>query len=281
MKGGNVGWFYSKAKTDLQQGSAQKLPLKIDAWTQNYGFMIRDDMVADLNCGMINVQQRVGFFTMQNQINYPFFPIINKFNENHPVSSDLEVMTVFFPSSVDTTLAPAGITVTPLMYTSEKSIVETSRFNINAQRRWNEAEFDRAFVSIAMSLEGSFSSYFAGRDMPLDEDGNEVMPTADLIAQSPDTTRMIVVGEGLFFQDQYLTTPSNIFMLLNSVDWLVGDTELIKLRTREVVMRPLKDISDSQKKTWKYFNWFMPPLLVIVFGLFYWQVRRNSRKREI
>lgn len=281
MKGGNIGWFYNKAKTDLQNGVAQRLPLKIDAWTKHYGFQVKDDMVLDLNCGMINIQQRVGFFTMQNQINYPFFPIITKFNPNHPVSNDLEVIACFFPSSIDTTVAPEGVTITPLMYTGEKSMVESGRFNINAQRKFAEAEFDRAFIPLAAALEGKFTSYFAKREIPEDENGEQLISRADLVTESTDAARMLVVGDGNLVRDKYLTNPANVFLLLNTVDWLAGDIELIELRTREVSMRPLKDIPESSKEIWKYFNWFLPPVLVILLGLIYWQVRRNTRKREI
>ncbi len=281
MKGGPVGWFYNKVTADLQQAQARVLPLKIDAWTENYGFRVNDDVVADLKSGMISVQQRVGFFTMQNQINYPFFPIIQNFNKNHVVSGNIEVLTTFFPSSIDTSNPGVGVEITPLLFSSDKSLVEAGRFNINAMRKFAENEFDRSFVPVAAAIEGRHFSYFASHDIPLDDEGNPLISEENLIKESPDSTRMLVVGDGSFIQDSYLTSMANVFMLLNAVDWLVDDTELIGLRTREVIMRPLKDISEGQKEIWKYFNWFLPPILVVVLGLIYWQVRRNSRKQEI
>jgi len=266
---------------DIQNATARNMPLKIDAWTQNYGFRVNTDLVADLNCSMVNIQQRVGYFTMQNQIKYPFFPIINTFNKTHPVSRDLEVITSFFPSSIDTSSPGVGVRITPLMFTSEKSMIETGRYNIMATRKFTSAEFDRAHIPLAAALEGSFTSYFAGHDIPVGDDDKPLIEEGDLIRQSPDSTRMVVIGDGNFIRDDYLTNPANVFLLLNTVDWLVNDTELITLRTREVAMRQLKDIPDSQKEIWKYINWFLPPVLVILLGIVYWQIRRNTRKRGI
>ncbi|MDP8206231.1 MAG: Gldg family protein [Candidatus Electryonea clarkiae] len=281
MKGGTIGWFYNKVHADLQNGQANQLPLKIDAWTQGYGFRVNDDIVADMKSGMINIQERRGFFTIQNTVNYYFFPVLNAFNKNHEITQNIEVIATFFPSSIDTTSPGHGVTITPLMFSSDKALVETGQYNINAMRKFVPAEFDRAGIPLAAALEGSFTSYFASREIPVDEDGEPMMAKDNVIQQSPDSTRMLVVGEGNFLKDQFLTNPANIFLLLNAVDWLVGDTELINLRTREVVMRPLKDLSTGQKQVWKYFNWFLPPILVIVLGIVYWQIRRNTRKQGL
>jgi len=282
MRGGGVGWFFSKVTADLQQATATAKQLMIDSWTENYGFRVNDNIVADVQCGMVNIQQRVGIFNMTNSINYPFFPTIHAFSKQNVVSSNLEVISIFFPSSIDTSLAgQKGIMITPLLYSSDKSLIETGRYNINATRKWNPVEFKDRRVPLAAALEGSFKSYFTDRDIPVNDENKPVMNKSDLMLQSPENTRMVVLGDGRLFRDDFLTNPANYYLLLNTVDWLVNDTGLITLRTREVKMRPLKDISDSQKQVWKYVNWFLPPVLVVFLGLVYWQVRKNSRTREI
>ncbi|HEB84104.1 MAG TPA: hypothetical protein ENI92_03790 [Bacteroidetes bacterium] len=282
MKGRPVGWFFNKVDADLQRGMARSRLLKIDEWTKTYGFRVNEDLVADLSSEMIQIQQRAGFFTIANTIKYPFFPRLNRFNKDHSITANFEVASLFFPSSIDTTLAAdKEIKLTPLMFSGDRSMVEEGRYNINATRKFSEAEFDRAYLPLAAALEGPFDSYFAARDLPTDEDGKTILPEDELVKKAPENTRMVVVGDGLFLRDDYLSNPSNVLFLLNSVDWLVNDTDLIALRTREVKMRPLKDIAAAQKQVWKTVNWFLPPLLVILLGLVYWQVRRNSRTREI
>jgi gliding-associated putative ABC transporter substrate-binding component GldG len=271
MRGGPVGWFYNMVETNLQQGFGRARTLKVGQWTENYGFRVNTDLVGDKKAGMINVQQRRGFFTTTSQVQYPFFPMVETFNQNHPITADMEVVSFFFPSSVDTTLGvEAGVSVKPLVYSNDQSLVQSGRFDINALKKWGEGEFDRANVPLGVAIQGPFPSY----------DGNPVMSEDNLLTQAPDSTRMVVVGEGNFIQDDYLSNPANLYLVLNTFDWLMKDTDLISLRTREVSMRTLREVPDTAKQVIKYINWFLPPVLMIVLGIVYYFVRRNKRQRR-
>jgi gliding motility-associatede transport system auxiliary component len=282
MKGGKLAWMYSPVNTDIQQGMANDVQLGLDDWTSNYGFRVNSDLVADMNSSMVSIQERRGFFTVQNTVNYPFFPNITEFDANSEVANSLEMVSLFFPSSIDTSYARnANINLTPMFYTGEYSMSQVGRYDISANKTLNKAIFNRSNMVLGAQLEGTFKSFFADRDFPTPEDGETTIQEADLITESAPDSRMIVIGDGNFIQDEYLRNPSNLFLLLNAVDWLAGETDLIKLRTREVAVRPLKEISDSQKKLWKYVNWFGPSLIAIILGLVYWQVRKNRRYGEI
>ncbi len=283
MNGGSVGWFFGKVNTDLQNIQANVMPLRIDSWTENYGFRVNDDLVADMQSGMIQIMERRGPFTIPVPVQYPFLPLISEFSESNIISSEMEAVSMFFPSSIDTSLGvAAGVDVTPLLYSGPQSMLETQPFNINPWREYTRNDFNRAMIPLGAAIEGTFQSYFSDRDIPEDEEGNIVADADTLRMASPDSTRMVVVANGDFVRDEYTQNSlPNIYFLVNAVDWLVGDTELIQLRNREVVMRPLKDISSTAKEVWKYVNWFLPPVLLIFFGLVYWQVRRNTRVREV
>ncbi len=281
MGGGGLGWFTSKTHIDMQQMMAQRLPLKLDPMTEHYGFRINEDIVADNNCGQIMVPA----FPFQRAVHYPFLPVITNFNDEHPISKDLEMVSVMFPSSLDTALAPEGVDLTVLFTSGPKSFVEMGpRFNINWQRRYSKdlAEFDRAFVPLAAALEGQFTSFFADKDLPVDANGLAVTARSQLALKSPENARMFAMGDGRFLLDEFQQrpNPANMMLMMNVVDWLGGDTGLIELRSREVTMRPLDEQSPTQMQIWKMFNWFLPPVLIILLGVVYWQVRRNTRKKE-
>ena len=53
---------------------------------------------------------------------------------------------------------------------------------------------------------------------------------------------------------------------MNAVDYLLGDRELIALRSREITSRPLEELEDSEKSRWKWINILLPSILVIGFG---------------
>jgi gliding motility-associatede transport system auxiliary component len=275
MNGGEVGWLVSPITADLQNGTASAARLEMDEWTSNYGFRINSNLVADANSAMINVQERRGFFTIQNTIKYPFFPTVNTFNNDAIVIENIDLVSLFFPSSIDTTYASEhNINVTPVMYSGERTMVQAGTFSINATQEWADDMFDREHLVLGVMLEGPFKSKYAGMSS-----GEDI----DIVGQAqtaPENTRMFVIGDGRFLQDAYLSNPANVYLMLNAVDWLVGDTDLIALRGREFTMRTLKDITTTQKQVWKYVNWFAPPLLAIFFGIVYWQIRRNRRYSE-
>ncbi len=280
MGGGGLGWMGSKTHVEMQQMQAQRLPLMMDPMTEHYGFRINEDVVADAQCGQVMVPTRMFF---QQAVKYPFLPMVTTFNKKHPITKDLEVISLLFPSSVDTSITIPGVERSVLFKSGAKSFVEMGpRFNISVRRQYSRdgAEFDRAFVPLGVALEGKFTSFYAGKEIPVDDNGEPVIAMDRLAMESPDDTRMFAMGDGRFLMDEYRPNAANINLLMNVVDWLANDTGLIELRSREVLMRPLKEQSPTQMQVWKLFNWFLPPILVILLGLVYWQIRRNTRKRE-
>ena len=51
----------------------------------------------------------------------------------------------------------------------------------------------------------------------------------------------------------------NYTFVENSIDYLMGDEELVSLRSREILDRPLiSDLDDNAKSWWKWFNIIIP-----------------------
>jgi len=91
-------------------------------------------------------------------------------------------------------------------------------------------------------------------------------------------SQMILVGDSEFMSDQGGgRSPENHIFIMNSVDFLVGDRDLIALRSRQITSRPLEEVSDGARRTWKWINIITPSLLIIGFGL----IRiRNQKNRS-
>ena len=70
----------------------------------------------------------------------------------------------------------------------------------------------------------------------------------------------------------------NHIFIMNAVDYLLGDRELITLRSREITSRPLKELEDAEKSRWKWINILLPSILVVGFG-FIRMKRENSRAK--
>ena len=66
---------------------------------------------------------------------------------------------------------------------------------------------------------------------------------------------------------------------MNAVDYLLGDRELISLRSREITNRPLEELKDEEKSRWKWINIFLPSIMVIGFGFI--RLKRENGRAKI
>ena len=74
----------------------------------------------------------------------------------------------------------------------------------------------------------------------------------------------------------------NYTFIENSIDVLLGDAELVSLRSREIISRPLIDEAQGQENSslrtrWKWINMLLPSILIIAYGLIR---RRNINKKS-
>jgi ABC-2 type transport system permease protein len=280
MRGGKVGWFMNKVDADASSSTATGVKLDLDDLTRRYGFTVADNLVTDMNASMINVQSQQGFFVVRNLVRYPAFPEIRRFNPDNQIVKDLQTLALFFPSSIDT-LRPAtgNVTFEPLMFSSDKSKVQRGTFDINPMNRAEPTAFIDPPQLLGVAIEGTFGSYFEGKQVPRPADSSAAVPSLTIATASPES-RMVVIGEGNFMQDQYMQGGgSNMILFLNAVDWLAQDSDLSTIRSREAAIRPLDpDISDQTRQTVKVANLLGPPLIILLFGAYRWSARRNRRK---
>ena len=66
---------------------------------------------------------------------------------------------------------------------------------------------------------------------------------------------------------------------MNAVDYLLGDRELIALRSREITSRPLEELEDAEKSRWKWINILLPSILIVGFGFI--QLKRENGRAKI
>jgi len=116
---------------------------------------------------------------------------------------------------------------------------------------------------------------------PEDDSAEAPAPEAETIEESP-ATHILVLGDSDFISDSLLSSRllsarANVTFFLNAVDWLSLGDDLIAIRSRNVVNRPLKDLDESEKTTVKRLATFAVPVLVCLLGL----GRLLLRRREL
>lgn len=252
-RGGNLFLAFDRVNGDLSQASGSAIDIGLVDWLKGKGLVVDDSFVTDARSGSVTVQQRTGFMTFNTQVNFPFLPLVQGFEE-HPITTGLESVIFEFASPVrfegDSTL-----TFTPLVTSSDKSgsVKAPTYFDIN--KKWSDVDFPQRNLTIGGVLEGLFGG-------------------------SP--AKMIVFSDGAFpVTGQRQQNADNVNLMVNAIDWLSDDTGLIDLRTKGVTSRPIEDLEDSRRSFLKYLNFALPILLLLVYGFIRNQRNKSQRMRRM
>ena len=294
MYGGKLLWLVDALDADLDslehagQAVATRLPLNIDEMLFTYGVRINPDLVMDIRCRPIPM--KVGMVGEQAQIQFQpwmYFPEIVPLSP-HPIVRNLDLIKTDFVSSMD--IIDNGIDKTILLATSEYSRVK----NAPAIYDLNEAKiepdrrlFNRQSIPVAVLLEGSFRSMFRNRLTP---DFVEIPEMG--YREVSDSTRMIFISDGDVIKNRFNyqdatgyplgydfyteTMYANKELLLNCVDYLVGENGSIASRSRNIKIRKLNVMKVKEERTkYQLLNTVLPVVLVAAAGVVIAILRRR------
>lgn len=275
MHGGKIAFLLNAVNATLQQQMAQPLTLGLDDLLSQYGVRVNQDLVRDAQCANVNLMQQQMGFTIQSQIPFPYMVAASSFSQSNMIVKDLHHVIFPFISSVDTSaIASKGLSAEVLVRSSKHSGRQTGFFPIDPMHRYTLDELSESNIPLAVVVDGTFKSLFAGKNFSI---GSENGVSLD---KSPDT-RVIVVGDGDFMNDDVARNPDNLAFFANMVDYLTDDAGLITIRSKNVELPSLEEVSDGTKSTVKYGDLLAPPFLVIIYGLFRWRSRRARKNATI
>ena len=250
--GGNLFLAHANVEGNLQSGQlTQSNDIGITDWVRSKGIDIGSQFVIDAQCASVTFQQRSGYFTINSQVEFPYFPQLTNFEE-HPITGGLEGILLPFASPLNLSIQDTSKRVTPLVYSSDLSGLRQPPVYIDIQKEWSESDFTNPGQIIAAAIEG--------------------------IGQGG---KMVVVSNGSFIvngsgQQMQQLNPDNISFASNAVDWLSDDTGLIALRTKGITSRPIESVEDATRELLKYGNVFAPVLIILIYGV----IRRSARSRK-
>jgi len=299
MRGGRTACLIDAVDADLQrsqQGMAQPMLLGMDSWLAYYGIRVRKALVMDRYNFPIGVTSQRGMFRVQEQMPYPFFPRIRNYNKEHPMVKNMSDAVFFYVSPIDTSFAmpdstswvdadtihtwpasPPRVTIEPIIYSSEISSLQEEFFFTQPNQAMAGGNFQGGPYALAATITGEFTSAFGAPPAVPD---SVFLPG---IISGPVENRLVVVGDGTFAKEQFVTADqngANITLLLNMADWLFQDEALISIRAKEVDHRPLKELPDTVRALIKWLNILLPSTLAILAGLLWWRYRRR-REHEL
>jgi ABC-2 type transport system permease protein len=270
---------------------ALPLDLNLQDLLFTYGVRLNGNLVEDLNAGQIPMV--VGMLGNQPQtqlMNWRFYPIINGFNK-HPITRNLDALYGKFVSNIDSVKA-RNIRKTPLIATSPYSRVLQAPVNVTlneARVPVDPKQYTAGPQVLGYLLEGQFKSVFTNRPLPvgitnvgLKNQGKPsrvvVVADGDLIRNevNPKTNQPYRLGFDRFTGATY----ANKDFATNAIDYLLDENNLISLRAKEIVLRPLDRVkAKEEKQKWQLINLVLPLVILISFGLvrFYLRKRKYAR----
>lgn len=257
-KGGNLFIAMDRVEGDLSTAQGKPLDTGLEKWLADKGLTVENNFIIDASCGSVGVQQRQGIFNFTTNVRFPYLPIITNF-EDHPITKGLEQVLLPFTSPIVYSGASSN-TFTPLARTSDKTGTLSTPLYFDVNKHWADPDFPLSKLVVGAMLAGKLSGSAESRII-LFSDG-----------QFP------VNGEG---QQAQQLSPDNVSLMVNSIDFLSDDTGLIDLRTKGVTSRPLDQIEDGRKAFLKWLNFLLPIILILVYGIFRMQQKRNLRVKRM
>ncbi len=298
MRGGKVLWLLDALDADIDslqnrgQFIATRYPTGLDEMLFTYGVRINSNLLMDIRCRPIPMQ--VGMVGEKPQFRFVpwyYFPEIVPLSE-HPIVRNLDVIKTDFISSID--LIDNDIHKTVLLSTSEYTRVKNAPAMVDladAQAEPDQRLFNKSSLPVAVLLEGRFRSAWRNRLSP-------AFTSQDAIGYKDlgDSTEMIVIADGDIIRNRYnvdedITYPlgydnytqtfyANKDLILNAVNYLVGDDGLLASRSRNIKLRKLDVMKvRSQRTRYQVINLILPILILAAAGGTITLVRKRRYKK--
>ena len=283
MRGGRTVFLVDPIQ--LQPGTLQGTPLStgLNDLLEHYGAKLGNNLLVDRRFHD-NARFQRGFMTVFQPYGY-FVKIVKpNFSTEHTITNQLEALTLPWTSSLEV-ITKEGITATTLAKTSESGQIIQGYYNLSPDVPIPDAETQA--YPVAVALEGKFKSFYADKEIPsvaTDDttsgaDNEAPVPTQDTEARTTITesaqTQIIVIGTAQFLTQM---RPDGINFFLNTVDWLTFGDALIGIRSQAITDRPLRDVSEIEKNLIKYLCIVGIPLLVILYGLIQYFLKRRVKQ---
>lgn len=297
MEGGKSLWLMDATQMQMDTISGNMFAfgrdLNLNDFFFKYGIRINPNLVKDVYSAPIVMAS--GDEREAQYSRYPwFFSPLSSSANNHPIVTNIEAVKFDYASAIDT--LPNHIKKTVLLSTSPISKIVGLPFPIDFDveipknlQVVNEGpdpnEYRAGEVPLAVLLEGKFTSVFKNRVKPfkLPDNLDEGKPTKMVVISDGDVIKNQTKGNRpleLGFDKMTNQFYGNKEFLLNTVNYLLDDSGLINIRTRQIAvpfLDPQKTV--EQRTKWQTLNLLLPLVLLGLFGIGFHFLRKRMYAR--
>lgn len=300
MNGGNSLWLMDAVQIQEDPATGEIFAfgrdLNLNDFFFNYGLRINPNLVKDVYSAPIVLASGDDREAQYNRYPWFFSPLSSSLN-NHPIVTNIEAVKFDYASSMDT--LPNNIKKTILLSTSPISKIVGLPYQIDFDAEIpknlqvvNEGpdpnEFSAGEIPLAVLLEGEFTSVYNNRVKPIKLEGDiknidhgnfsrmVVISDGDVIKNQMQGNRPLELGFDKMTNNFY----GNKEFLLNTVNYLLDDSGLINIRTRQIAI-PFLDQHKTmdQRGKWQTLNLLLPLGLLALIGIIYNYFRKRRYTR--
>lgn len=298
MNGGKVLWCIDAMDPQLdslrknQYSMAVPNELGIEELLFAYGVRLNKDLVIDEMCAPIELlTQPYGDQPRLERFPWYFEPVIIP-RSAHPIVANVDVVHTRFIGTLDT-ISADSVRKTILLTSSKNSFAQRNPVRVSLAIVEKDQGFDRrrtSYMPVAVLLEGRFTSAYRDR-LPVailqDKDVafRERSPwTQQLVIADGDVIANRVASNGSPYPlgyDRYSNTTlyGNRQLILNAMNYMLGDHQLIRIRSRAITLRLLdNDQVSKHRRSWQVLNLVLPLLITLLAGTAYQFHRRRSNR---
>lgn len=299
INGGSSLWLLDVVAMEddsLRNSSGQALAyprdLNIDDQLFKYGLRINPSLVKDLYSAPLSLASGDGSDSQYIQLPWFYRPQTLGLN-THPINTNIEKPVRFnYVSPIELLENTPSIEKTVLLSSSVLTSLENTPRQIALAQvdvEPLEEDYKAGPQPLAVLLEGTFTSAFKNRVLPIK------MKEERFRESGINSTKMILISDGdvianeldangqpleLGFDYYTRTSYGNKEFLQNAINYLLDDTGLINIRSKEIAL-PFLDgqKTASELTTWQALTLGLPLVLLGLFGLAYTSIRKRKYAR--
>lgn len=323
MRGGTVVLAASRFRPQLQNDlSIAENETGLEDWLGHYGVTLEPSLVLDpQNTPFpVPVTRDVGGFQVREFRLLPythFVDVRDGLAEGDAPTAGLGQLTLTWASPIAVDEEKLGaLKATTLVESSEASWASADRTIVPDLDRFPEYGYpipdETGRQTLGLMLEGSFGSFFAGKDNPVlaaaaeeaaadeeaadaagEDEAAEAEPPAigGIIERSPQSARLVVFGSSSFLSDEALGLAAGVdradyaaplVLMENVVDWSLEDRALLEIRSRQGrFSRSLAAVDEAGRAFWETANYVLALLGLVAVFFVHRILRRRADARRL
>ncbi|WP_411767434.1 gliding motility-associated ABC transporter substrate-binding protein GldG [Winogradskyella sp. A3E31] len=256
--------------------------LNLNDFFFKYGVRINQNLVKDLYSAPITLAFGEGTNAQFQPVQWQYSPL-GTANPNHPISNNLNIIKFDFTSQIDT--LKNGISKKVLVHSSSKTQLVGPLQSVSLpgpNQDLDEANYNGGSQNLAVLLEGEFTSVYDKRILPFQlkdfkstgiSSKMVVIADGDVIKNEVSRNRPLQLGFDRLTGRSY----GNKEFLLNTVNYLLDDSGLINIRSKDVSVAFLDtERIEDEKTKWQFINIVIPLLLLAAFGFVFNYLRQRK-----